>query len=147
MLKPLLFLSIVLSLTRVGLEQDVAANCAKPSVLRVTKRGTDLWYQLDGNKAHKLFTLGEVSQVIGSCPTEKMLFVIADPNIPISKLMLPGKEQITKVRYFLRYGTGEVQEISFALLYPKIPFSSDVIGYPPYDDTPPTLVQKAKGRQ
>jgi hypothetical protein len=76
-----------------------------------------------------------------------MLFVIADPDIPISKLMLPGKEQISKVRYFLQYRTGEVQEISFALLYPRISFSSDVIGYPPYDNTPPTPVQKAKGQQ
>ncbi len=148
MLKRLVFiLSIMLSFTQVSVGQNFAVNCAKPSVLRITTRGSDLWYQLDGNKAHKLFTLGEVSQAVRGCPTERMLFVIADPDVPFGKLMLPGKEQITKVRYFLQYRTGEAQEINFALLYPKIPLSSDVIGYPPYDDTPPTLLQKAKGQQ
>jgi len=143
----ILILIIVLSITRISIGQKASVDCAKPSILRVTRNGNDLWFQVDSNKAHKLFTLGEVSQAVRSCPTERMLFVITDPDIPIGKLMLPGKEQITKVRYFLQYKTGDVQEINFALSYPKIPLSPDVIGYQHYDDTPPALTQKAKGHQ
>src|SRR5580700_2698084 len=142
-----LFLTIMLSLTRISIGQKSAVDCAKPSVLRITIKGTDLWYQVDAHKAHKLFALGETSQTVRSCPTERMLFVIADPDIPIGKLIVPGREQITKVRYFLQYRTGDVQEIRFALSYPKIPFTSDVIGNQPNDDTPPTRLQKATGPQ
>jgi hypothetical protein len=112
-------------------------DCSTPSILRIAMQGSDLYYQLDRGKAHKLYTLGEVSQAVRDCPGDRMLFVIADPDVSIGNITLPAKEQITKVRYFIQYKTGEVQEFSFALMYPKAPISPDIIGIPPYDDTPP----------
>jgi hypothetical protein len=122
-------------------------NCSTPSILRITLRGSDLYYQLNSAKAHKLYTLGEVSQAVRGCPGDRMLFVIADPDVSIGNLMLPPKEQITKVRYFIQYKTGEVEEFSFALMYPKPPVSPDIAGYPSYDDTPPTATQPTKGNK
>jgi hypothetical protein len=122
-------------------------DCSTPSILKIIRQGSDLYYQLDHGKAHKLFTLGEVSQAVRGCPGDRMLFVIADPDVSVGNLMLPGKEQITKVRYFIQYKTCEVQELSFSLMYPKAPISTDVIGIPPYDDTPPTSMQPTKGPQ
>ncbi len=143
--KGALILTTFLSGARIAFSEAPKADCAKPSVLRITNRNNDLWYQVNTNKPHKLYSLGEVSQSMRGCPADKMLFVIADPDIPIGKLMVPGKEQLASVRYFILYKTGDVQEVSFALSYPTIPFSRDVIGYQPYDDPPPELTQKAKG--
>ena len=113
-----------------------ATDCSKPAVLRITKLGTDLYFQLDDKKKHKLFTLGEVSGVATSCSPDRMLFVVADPNVSPTEMLLPSKEQITKVRYFVQFPRGDVIELSFGNSFPKLPLTPDVKADPPYDDTP-----------
>ena len=141
------FLASLLTVGALIAHAQTTKDCSTPSILRITTQGSDLYYQLDRAKAHKLYTLGEVSQAVRGCPGDRMLFVVADPDVSIGNLMLPPKEQITKIRYFIRYKTGEVQEFSYALMYPKIPISPEISGYPPYDDTPPTPMQPMKGPQ
>jgi len=106
-------------------------------VLHVTKLGTDLYFQLDDKKKHKLYTLGEVSQAITACSPERMLFVVADPNIAPFEMLTPSKEQITNVRYFIQFPRGDVIELSFGNSFPKLPLTPDVKADPPPTDTPP----------
>ena len=110
--------------------QTIERNCSKPSILRITMKSGDPYYQLDGSTPHKLFTLGEVSRVAASCSPDKMIFVVSDSNVPLSKFQIPEKEQITSVRYFIQYSSGQVQEIEFGKLFPKLPTDSKIQAVP-----------------
>jgi hypothetical protein len=125
--------------------QTTPTDCSKPAVLKIAKTGNDLIYQLDSAKPHKLFQLGEVSQAASSCSPDRMIFVVADANVPLSNLLLPGKEQITKVRYFIQYPNGSVVELVPGLNFPRLPLTPDVVGIPDYDDTPHPPIQIPRG--
>ena len=72
---------------------------------------------LDSAKAHKLAT--QQARFLKRCGAARQedAFCGHWPDVPVKDVMLPGKEQITKVRYFVQYQTGEVQEISLGLDY------------------------------
>ena len=107
--------------------QAVAKDCSKPSVLHITKPGNDLYFQLDKNPRHSVFSLDEVADAT-RCSPEKMIFVVATPSITLREMRLPSKLQLTRVRYFVQYGDGELWELSFGSIFPKLPITSDVIG-------------------
>jgi hypothetical protein len=119
-----------------------ANDCSKPAVLHVSKIGNDLYYQLDQHQQHKLFTLGEVSDAVRSCTPDRMIFVVADPSVSPMEMLLPAKEQITSVRYFVQFHGGDVIELSFGMSFPKLPLTPDVKGIPFYDDEPPLPTTK-----
>jgi hypothetical protein len=133
-----ILLSMTLSFAAPLYAQTNANDCSRPSVLHISKIGNDLYYQLDHHKSHKLFTLGEVSDAVRSCSPDKMIFVVADPNVSPMEMLLPSKEQITNVRYFVQFTGGDVIELSFGMSFPKLPLTPDVKGTPFYDDDPPT---------
>jgi hypothetical protein len=131
-----ILLSMTLSFAAPLCAQTNAHDCSRPSVLHVSKIGNDLYYQLDHQKQHKLFTLGEVSNAVRSCSPDRMIFVVADPTVSPMEMLLPAKEQITSVRYFVQFPGGDVIELSFGMSFPKLPLTPDVKGIPFYDDEP-----------
>ena len=136
LLSAALFLSAPLS------AQTNPTDCSRPAVLHVSKIGKDLYFQLDQHQRHKLYTLGEVSDAVRKCSPERMLFVVAEPNVSPTEMWTPAKEQITNVRYFVQFQNGQVVELKFGLIFPKLPLTPDVMGETPYDDTPPTKIPR-----
>ena len=124
-------------------------SCSTPTVLRITKVSNELYYQVDQSKPHKLYTLGEVSNAVGRCSPDKMLFVVADPAVPIRAMLVPPKEQITRVRYFMLNPGGSVLEISWNRTFPKLPVSPDILPEPDDDGPlhPPSKIPTMKGLQ
>jgi hypothetical protein len=140
--KTLIVLAFVLVCVGHLFAQSKKQDCSKPSFLRVTKLGNDLYYQLDLHQKHKLFALGEVASAVTSCSPDRMIFVVADTNVSPMEIMLPEKEQITNVRYFVQFKGGDVVELSFGSTFPKLPMTPDIKGSPlGEDDLPPPLAR------
>lgn len=119
-------------------------DCTKPSVLKLTRVNRATVYQLDSAKPHKLFTLGEVSAAIRQCSPEREIFVVASPDVPLSDLQLPSKEQITTARYFLQYRDGSLRELRFDLHFSKLPTTPDIVGTVDSDEAPPPDIATKK---
>jgi|GEM_PF-4783049 len=139
-----ILLSMALSFAAPLWAQPNAKDCSKPSVLHISKIGNDLYFQLDRHKQHKLFTLGEVSNAVRSCTPDRMLFVVADPNVSPIEMWLPAKEQITNARYFVQFKNGDLVELTFGMIFRKLPLTPDVKGEPLYEDPPipPTKIPR-----
>jgi hypothetical protein len=112
--------------------------CDRPSILRITMKGPDAYYQLDNHLQHKRFILGEVADAVRSCSPDKMIFVVTDYNVPLRLVQLPGKEQITQLRYFVQGPDGVAHELLFGPSYQELPLSPEIIALPEGKDLPPT---------
>ncbi|MEO7029534.1 MAG: hypothetical protein ABI147_09030 [Acidobacteriaceae bacterium] len=123
-----------------------ADSCLTPAILRITKVANDIYYQVDQSKPHKFYKLGEASIALRRCSPDNTLFVVADPDVPISAMILPSKEQLTKVRYFMLFSTGGAWEISWNQIFPKLPISPDIHAEPEDDGAlhPPTKITVTK---
>jgi len=109
--------------------------------------GNDLVYQVNNRPSHKLFQLGEVSKAVADCSPERTLFVVASPEVPVGVLHVPGKEQITKIRYFVQFSDGAVQDLGHDIFYSKLPITPDIQPEPGYNDTPPSAPKPVKGNK
>lgn len=135
-MKKQLQLALLLNIFVTTLFAQTRKPCPVPTVLHITKVGPDLYYQVDDAKPHKLYTLGEVSSAVRNCSTERSLFVVAAPEVPVGSIHVPGKEQLERVRYFIQYSTNSVEELGRDLWYNKLPITPDVIPEPSQDESP-----------
>ena len=125
------------ALTPIGQAQKSNLNCSRPAVLHISMVGQDLYYQVNEGHPHKLYTLGETSDAIRDCSPERMLFVVAAPNVPVGAVHVEPKEQIERVRYFIQFANGSVEELGRDLFYAKLPITPDIVPERPYEDSPP----------
>jgi hypothetical protein len=126
-----------------------AANrsCTLPAILHVSRPGSDLIYQVNDHTPHRLFTLGEVSDAIRDCKSERILFVVASPEVPVGSLVVPSQEQIEHVRYFVQFAVNDFWEVGTDHYFVFLPVTPDILPEPLYDDTPPPAASKPKGNK
>ena len=112
--------------------------CSLPAILHISKPGADLIYQVSEHSPHRLFTLGEVSAALRDCKSERMLFVVASLEVPVGKLVLPEKEQIEHVRYFVQFNPNYCWELGTDHYFRELPITPNILAEPRYDDRPPS---------
>ncbi len=123
-------------------------DCTLPAVLKITLESGGLSYDLDGKRS-KVLTMGGLGEAVRDCSPERTLFIVIAQDVPAKKLSISSYEQVAKVRYFIQWISGDVEELVPGHMYKQIPISPDIKPEPDSDDSihTPTNIPRTKGPQ